>query len=91
MKTRNKNKEEKALDAKKVADANAACVKACKEFRQEFYDYEMAVDHMAVGTFLAINRGAWGHECAVKRAAQPKVGECHEDDTTYRHFYEEKE
>ena len=91
MKTRNKNKEEKALDAKNVADASTACVKACKEFRQEFYDYEMAVDHMPVSTFLRIKRAADDYEWKLARAGQPKVGDSWSTFVTSVNFYEEKE
>jgi len=90
MKDRKKNKTERIKDAEKVVDAIEACVKACDEFRQAFYDYELDVSHMPISMFLQIKDAAQDHKYASRREAQTKVGDCHKDDVTHHHFYEDE-
>jgi len=90
MKERNKNKNEKIADENKLHEALVKCGEACKAFSAAFYDYEMSVDFMPVGVFLNLKEAACDRRYAMKRAAQPKVGDEWKEDVTCKRNYEDE-
>ena len=92
MKTRKKNKNDKAMDERAVQKALEACGKACSELAQCLWDYEWNAGSISVDNYVAVTRAAQEYEHALTRQKTPCIG-AHwiEGKVCYHGYYKEEE